>query len=102
MTITDSEDLAIRTAAPRVTAGRKWNPIESNYTVYDAKSALHFRVVVGQVQHGRAGIGLIPKANQWDKATSRQKRQLVVEEMRWQSNMLRPFQWVNLEKRKLS
>ncbi len=81
MTLTEYEDAVIRTAAPRVVAGRKWTPSEA---VQSAKSALHFRDVVRQVQHGRTGFGLIPKAPLWHKATSMQKRQLVVEEVRRQ------------------
>ncbi len=60
MTLTEYEDAVIRTAAPRVVAGRKWTPSEA---VQSAKSALHFRDVVRLVQHGRAGFGLIPKAH---------------------------------------
>ncbi|KAK0147189.1 hypothetical protein N1851_013476 [Merluccius polli] len=81
MTLTESEDAVTQTAAPRVVAGRKWIPSEA---VQSVKSALHFRDVVGQVQHGRAGFGLIPKTPLWHKATSVQKRQLVVEEVRRQ------------------
>ncbi|KAL1276557.1 hypothetical protein QQF64_036180 [Cirrhinus molitorella] len=81
MTLTESEDAIIRTAAPRVVAGRKWTPSEA---VRSAKSALYLRDVVGQVQHGRAGFGLIPRTPLWHKATSAQKRQLVVEEIRRQ------------------
>ncbi len=111
MTLTESEDAVIRTAAPRVVAGRKWTPSEA---VQSAKSALHFRDVVGQVQHGRAGFGLIPKTPLWHKATSLQKRQLVVEEVRRQEegerhakavSMAKQGRWTNwegLEKKKLS
>lgn len=52
MILTESEDAVIRTVAPWVAAGRKWTPSEA---VQSAKSVLHFRDVVGQVQHGRAG-----------------------------------------------
>ncbi|XP_062888558.1 uncharacterized protein LOC134337458 [Mobula hypostoma] len=81
MTLTESEDTVIRTAASHVAMGRKWTPSEA---IQSAKSALCFRDVVGQVQHGRAGLGLIPKAPQWHKATSVQKRRLLVEELRRQ------------------
>ena len=111
MTLTESEDDIIRTAAPRVTAGRKWIPSEA---VQNAKSALHFRDVVGQVQHGRAGLGLIPKSPLWHEATPVQKRRLVVDEVRRQEeaeryakavSMAKQGRWTNwecLEKRKLS
>ncbi len=111
MTLTESEDAVIWTAAPRVVAGRKWTPSEA---VQSAKSALHFRDVVGQVQHGRAGFGLIPKTPLWHKATSVQKKQLVVGEVRRQEDgerhakavsMAKQRRWTNwegLEKKKLS
>lgn len=111
MTLTESEDAVIRTTAPRVVVGRKWNPSEA---VQSAKSALQFRDVVGHVQHGRAGFGLIPKTPLWHKATSVQKRQLVVEEVRRQEegerhakavSMAKQGRWTNwegLEKKKLS
>ncbi len=81
MTLSESEDTVIRTAALRVATGRKLTLLEA---VQSAKSALHFRDVVGQVQQGRAGLGLIPKPPLWHKATSVQKRRLVVEEVRRQ------------------
>lgn len=83
MSLTDSEDIAVRTAVPREAVGRKWTPSEA---VYNAKLALYFRDAVGQVQHGRAGLALIPKALQWHKATSRPKRELVLEEIRRQED----------------
>ncbi|KAI7802564.1 hypothetical protein IRJ41_013735 [Triplophysa rosa] len=111
MTLTESEDAVIRTAAPRMVVGRKWTPSEA---VQSSKSALQFRDVVGQVQHGTAGFGLIPKTPLWHKATSVQKRQLVVEEVRRQEegerhakavSMAKQGRWTNwegLEKKKLS
>lgn len=62
---------------------KMWTPSEA---VYNAKSAFHFRDMAGQVQHGRAGLGLIPKAPQWYKATSVLKRWLMVKEMRKQED----------------
>ena len=67
MTLTESGDTVIQTVALHVATGRKWTPSE---TVQSAKSGLHFRDVVGQGQHGKAGLGLVPKAPQWHKATS--------------------------------
>ncbi|XP_032894270.1 cytidine and dCMP deaminase domain-containing protein 1-like [Amblyraja radiata] len=61
-----------------------------------------------------SGLGLVPKDSQWHKATSVQKRQLVVQEVRKQEeaeqhdkavSMAKRGQWANwesLEKRKLS
>ncbi|KAJ8352263.1 hypothetical protein SKAU_G00237390 [Synaphobranchus kaupii] len=70
--------------------------------------------VVGQVQQGRAGFGLIQKPPQWHKATSVQKRRLVVEEVKRQEEAKRHTKavslakqgrwsnWDSLEKRKIS
>ncbi len=70
--------------------------------------------MVGQVQHRRAGFALIQKTPLWHKATSVQKRQLVVEEIRRQEererhakavSMAKQGRWINwegLEKKKLS
>ena len=74
MTLTESENTVIRTAAPLVATGRKWSPAEA---VQTAKTALHFQDVVGQVQRRRAGLWLIPKAPQWHKATLVQKRKQI-------------------------
>ncbi len=55
---------------------------------------------------GRAGFGLIPKSPLWHKATSVQKRQLVVEEVRRQEegerhakavSMAKQGRWTNWE-----
>ena len=61
MTLAESQDAVIRTAAPHVVTGKKWTPSEA---VQSAKSALLFKDVIGQVQQGRAGLGLIPSAPQ--------------------------------------
>lgn len=70
MTLPKFDDTVIRTAAPKVAMERKWSPSEA---IQGAKSVLHFRDVVDQVQQWRARLGLIPKAPQWHKATSEQR-----------------------------
>jgi len=81
--------------------------------VHDKRAALNFMDLVVQVHQGRAGFGLIPKYNQWYKATLRQKRQIVVGEMRRQEDPERNAKaisvakgqgtnWLNLENIKFS
>lgn len=55
MTLNESQDDGIRGAAPILVTGRKWIPSEA---VQQEKSALKYRDIVGQVQHGRSGFGL--------------------------------------------
>ncbi|KAK0142426.1 hypothetical protein N1851_019805 [Merluccius polli] len=54
MTLTESEDAVTQTLTPRVVAGRTWIPSEA---VESAKSALHFKDVVGQYSMGGQGSG---------------------------------------------
>ena len=55
MSLTESQDGAIRMASPRLATGRKWIPSEA---IQQAKSALRHGDTVGQVQHGRGEFGL--------------------------------------------
>ena len=54
MTLSDTQDGAVRAVDPRLVRGRKWNPAEA---VQQAKAALRHRDIVGQIQQGRAGLG---------------------------------------------
>uniref|UniRef100_A0A3B1JD36 Reverse transcriptase domain-containing protein n=1 Tax=Astyanax mexicanus TaxID=7994 RepID=A0A3B1JD36_ASTMX len=81
MTLTDSQDERIQLAAPRLATGKKWTPSEA---IEQAKSALRHGDIVGQVQHGRGGIGLGTSRPTWHKATPTEKRKLVVAEVRHQ------------------
>ncbi|KAJ8412683.1 hypothetical protein AAFF_G00116340 [Aldrovandia affinis] len=81
MILTESQDGMIQAAAPRLATGRKWMPSEA---VQQAKSALRHGDIVGQVQHGRGGFGLGASRPTWHKATSTQRRKLVVSQVRHQ------------------
>ena len=111
MTLTESQDDAIRAAAPRLVTGRKWIPSEA---VQQAKSALRHGDIVGQVQNGRGGFGLATSRPTWHKATSTQRRKLVVGQVRQQEEAERCAtavsqskqgqwtNWENIEHRKLT
>ena len=111
MTLTESQDTLIRAAAPRLTTGRKWTPAEA---VQQAKSSLRHGDIVGQVQQGRAGLGLGTSRPTWHKATPTQRRKMVVGEVRQQEEADRCAKavsqskqgqwtsWENLEHRKLT
>jgi len=55
--------------------GRKW---AANKSVLEPKAALQIGDIVGQVQHGRGGIGLSVAPPKWQKAGPAQRRKLVV------------------------
>jgi len=56
MTLVESHDKCVREAAPVLKTGRKWSAKKS---VVEAKAALQIGDIVGQVQHGRGGLGLV-------------------------------------------
>ena len=103
MTLAESQDRAVRAAAPRLNTGRKWVPAEA---VRQAKSALRHADIVGQVQHGRKGLGYGESRPVWQKAPPATRRKLVVEEIRRQEeatrsaiavSQARQGQWTNWE-----
>lgn len=107
MTLTESQDDAVRAAAPRQTIGRKWTP---SGAVQQAQSALRHGDIGGHVQQGRGGIGLRTSRPTWHKATSTQRRKLEVAEVRQQEEAKAVSQskhgqwttWENLERCKLT
>ncbi len=111
ITLTESQDAVIQAAAPRLATGNKWTPTEA---IQQAKSALRHGDIVGQVQQGRGGFGLGTSRPIWKKATSTQRRTLIVAEVRQQEEAVRCTKavsqskqgqwtnWENLEQRKLT
>ena len=111
MTLTESKDTVIRATAPTLATGRKWTVKNA---VQQAKSALHHSDIVGQVQHGRGGLGLGEKRPCWGKAASRERRKMVVAEVRRQEEASRCakavsqvkqgqwMRWENVEKRNIT
>ena len=80
----------------------------------EAEATLRHREIVGNVQIGRGGLGLGPGKPVWSRAGPKEKRKLVVEQVRRQEEILRGTktvaqakqgQWLNwegVEKKKLS
>ena len=79
-----------------------------------AKVALRHKDIVGRVQEGRSGLGLGASTPAWSKASTPQRRKLVVQEIRREEEAGRCAQavaqakqgqwmaWKGVEKRKIS
>lgn len=86
MTLTESKETAIQAAGPTLVTGNKWS---AKSAVQQAKSALHHIDIVGQVQHGRGGLGLDEKRPCWNKSASRERRKMFAAEVRRQEESSR-------------
>ncbi|KAJ8016034.1 hypothetical protein DPEC_G00002940 [Dallia pectoralis] len=111
MTLKDSSDQTISNAVPPLLTGRKWTPFDA---VQQATSALRHSDIVGHVQLGRGGFGLSASKPTWRKASTSERRKMVVEEVRHQEEAERSakavslakqgqwMRWEGMERRKLS
>ncbi|KAJ8010150.1 hypothetical protein DPEC_G00071990 [Dallia pectoralis] len=111
MTLKDSSDQTISNAVPPLLTGRKWTPSDA---VQQVTSALRHSDIVGHVQLGRGGFGLAASKPTWRKASTSERRKMVVEEVRHQEEAERSakavslakqgqwMRWEGLERRKLS
>ncbi|KAJ8349798.1 hypothetical protein SKAU_G00249280 [Synaphobranchus kaupii] len=79
-------------AGIEVRTGRKWRAPEA---VDQAESRLRHRVLVGSVAIGRAGLGSIPTTH-YNRATGKERRDLVQKEVRAGVEELRASQMVGL------
>ena len=95
MTLKDSKDQTISKAAPPLQTGWKWTPAKA---VQQATSALRHQDIVGNIQHGRGGLGLAASKPMFHKATTYERRKLVVEEVRRQEETARSAKAVSLAK----
>ena len=95
MTLKDSKDQTISKSAPPLLTGRKWTPSNA---VQQATSALRHQDIVGNIQHGRGGLGLVASKPTWHKASTSERRKLVVEEVRRQEETTRSAKAVSLAK----
>lgn len=110
MTLTDSRDQKISQAAPSLSTGQKWTPSNA---VQQTTEALRHSVIVGHIQLGKGGFGLTASKPTWGKASTPERRKMVVEEVRCQEEAERTakalslakqgqwMRWEGLEKRKL-
>lgn len=96
ITLTESKETAIRAAAPTLETGKKWS---AKSAVQQAKSAPHHIDIVGQVQHGRGGLGLGEKRSCWNKSASRERWKVVAAEVRQQEESSRCAKAVSQVKR---
>ena len=74
----DSEDPVVKTVQPTIKTGRKWKVVEA---VDEAKECLKIKEVIGQTQSDRKGLGL-STAKWWSKAEGKDKRRMVINEIR--------------------
>ena len=93
--------MVVSKVVPNPTKGRKWNP---RLAAQEAEATLRQTEIVGNVQIGRGGLGPGPGKPVWSRAGPREKRKLVVEQVRRQEEMLRGIkavaqakqeQWLN-------
>ncbi|KAJ8414647.1 hypothetical protein AAFF_G00038490 [Aldrovandia affinis] len=111
MTLKDSRDQTISNAALPLLTGWKWTPSDA---VQQATSALRHKDIVGHVQQGRGGFGLAAREPTWRKASTSERRKLVVEEVRREEETARSakavslakqgqwMRWEGMERRKIS
>ena len=98
-----SKDMVVSKVVPNPTKGRKCN---TRTAAQEAEATLRHTEIVGNVQIGRGGLGLGLGKLVWSRAGPREKRKLVVEQVRRQEEMLRGIkavaqakqgQWLNCE-----
>uniref|UniRef100_A0A3B1K6T8 Reverse transcriptase domain-containing protein n=1 Tax=Astyanax mexicanus TaxID=7994 RepID=A0A3B1K6T8_ASTMX len=111
MQLLGSKDGLVKATAPVTRSGRKWNAREATQA---ARRALEHRDVVGQVQNGRAGLGLGDSWKAFGKATSPEKRHMVTGFIREQEEEARRakaagqskqgqwMRWESVEKRRIT
>ena len=74
----DSEDPVVKTVQPTIKTGRKWKVVEA---LGEAKECLKIKEVIGQTQTDRKGLGS-STAKWWSKAEGKEKRDMVINEIR--------------------
>ena len=81
-----SKYVVVSKVVPSPTKGKKWN---SRMAAQVAEATLQHTEIVGNVQIGRGGLGLGPGKPVWSRAGSKEKRKLVIEQVRRQEERLR-------------
>lgn len=74
----DSADHLIRSAKVPIRTGCKWKAPDE---VENAISSLKHKEVMGSTQTGRAGLGWAAQRQFWSKATKRERKTMVVDEV---------------------
>ena len=93
--LTGSKDRIVSGLAPNPSKGRKWKP---KVAVQEAEAALRHGEIMGNVQIGRGGLGRTSGKPMWRKADQKEKRRLVVEQIRRQEEASRQVKAVSLAK----
>ena len=111
MILLDSKDEMIQTVAPSQKTGKKWH---SKTATEQAIAAAKHKDIVGYVQCGKSGLGMGEKRERWSKASTVERRKMVINEVHHQEEQMRCaravsqakqgqwMKWEGLEKRKLS
>lgn len=87
MMLNYSQDPAVRAAEAKLKSGRKWNVSKETGR---AEEAAKFKDILGATQTNRQGIGYgSEKRVWWNKATDKEKRQLVINEVRSEAESAR-------------
>ena len=92
LTLRDSPDEYVKGVVPDVRTGRKW---DARKEVDEMESRLRHRDMMGPVQTSRAGLGMNP-TTYFFKAGDRQKREMVVKEIRRKEEECRTAKAVGL------
>ncbi|GFO26851.1 polyprotein [Plakobranchus ocellatus] len=79
----DLEDPAVRSIQPQLRTGRKW---KVDKTVNQAKEGLKMKEVIGLALTGRKGLGS-EGVKWWSKAEGKEKRDMIIDEIRLEANM---------------
>ena len=90
----DSGDEKVREAGVQVNTGRKW---KADKAVGEAESRLRHSGIVGSVAQGRLGFGYITRSC-WSKASEKERRTLVQDEVRRMEEETRLTKSVTLKK----
>ncbi|XP_021349432.1 uncharacterized protein LOC110466448 [Mizuhopecten yessoensis] len=78
MTLRDSKDVKISEAGIQTRTGRKWS---ASTAVGEAESMLELKDIIGNTCVGRQGVGF-SHFQQWEKANTQERRQMVQKEIR--------------------
>ena len=74
----DSEDPVVKTVQPTIKTGRKWKVVDA---VDEAKECLNIKEVIRQTETDPKGVRS-STAKWWSKAEGKEKRDMVINEMR--------------------
>ncbi|GFS06016.1 reverse transcriptase [Elysia marginata] len=81
----ESDDPVVKTVQPSIKTGRKWKVAEA---IDEAKKCLRLKEVIGQTQTDRKGLGS-SSVKWWSKAEGKEKRDMVIDEVRQREDVRR-------------